>query len=75
MRLIHKPTGIVVTSTAERSQHMNKKEAMKKLQAILNEKEQKVIDDQNKTSWQEHNQIVRGNPTRIYEGTSFRLRK
>lgn len=75
VRLIHKPTGIVVTSTAERSQHMNKKEAMKKLQAILNEKEQKVIDDQNKTSWQEHNQIVRGNPTRIYEGTSFRLRK
>ena len=75
VRLIHKPTGIVVTSTAERSQHMNKKEAMKKLQAILNEKEQKVIDDQNKTLWQEHNQIVRGNPTRIYEGTSFRLRK
>ena len=75
VRLIHKPTGITVTSTDERSQFMNKKIAMKKLQGILEGKEQDARDSQINAAWQEHNQIVRGNPTRIYEGMAFKLRK
>lgn len=48
---------------------------MKKLQGILEGKEQDARDSQINAAWQEHNQIVRGNPTRIYEGTDFKLRK
>ncbi|MBR5376296.1 MAG: peptide chain release factor-like protein, partial [Lachnospiraceae bacterium] len=35
IRVIHLPTGIAVTSTRERSQYMNKQDALKKLNAIL----------------------------------------
>lgn len=37
VRLIHIPTGITVTSTAERSQFLNRKDAMRKLMARLAE--------------------------------------
>jgi len=39
VRVIHIPTGIAVTSTEERSQYMNKQRALKKLEAILSEKD------------------------------------
>ena len=39
VRLIHIPTGITVTSTAERSQLLNKKDALEKLANILKEKQ------------------------------------
>ena len=35
VRLTHIPTGITVTSTAERTQQLNKKDALQKLNAIL----------------------------------------
>ena len=75
VRLIHKPTGIRVTSTDERSQHMNKKTAMRKLQLILESKEKGAVDSQINAAWQEHNQMIRGNPTRTYEGMTFKLKK
>lgn len=72
VRLIHIPTNTVVTSTEERSQYMNKQKAMKKLQAILSSMELDAINNQNKQAWKEHTQLVRGNPTRVYEGTNFK---
>ncbi len=39
VRLIHIPTGIVVTSTSERSQQLNRKDALNKLNIILHEKQ------------------------------------
>lgn len=35
VRITHIPTGIVITSTKERSQYMNRQDALKKLTAIL----------------------------------------
>lgn len=35
VRLVHLPTGIAVTSQKERSQHLNKKECLKKLRARI----------------------------------------
>ena len=35
VRLVHMPTGIVVTSQKERSQYLNKKECLKKLRKIV----------------------------------------
>lgn len=71
VRLIHIPTGITVTSTAERSQFQNKKDALRKLQARLAEENQKAQARQVNTAWQQHTQLIRGNPVRVYEGMDF----
>lgn len=75
VRLIHIPTGITVTSTAERSQFQNKKDALRKLQARLAEENLKARAKQSNTAWQQHTQIVRGNPVRVYEGLNFKRKK
>ena len=67
VRLIHVPTGITVTSIAERSQYANKRNAMKKLNAILEQKEKEESAKQVHSAWREHNRIQRGNPARVYE--------
>ena len=75
VRVIHIPTGIAVTSTAERSQLQNKKDALRKLQAKLAEENMKALAKQTNTAWQQHTQIVRGNPVRVYEGEGFKRKK
>lgn len=75
VRLIHIPTGITVTSTAERSQFANKRSAMRKLNAILEQREKKTMEKQVNSAWREHNRIQRGNPVRVYEGMEFKRKK
>lgn len=72
VRLTHLPTGIVVTSTAERTQMANRKDALNKLNLILHEREQQAKQKQTNDAWREHNRIVRGNPVRIYSGMDFK---
>jgi len=74
VRLVHIPTGITVVSTAERSQLANRRDAMRKLNAILEQKEAEEKQRQAKAAWQEHGRIVRGNPVRVYEGLAFKRR-
>ena len=71
VRLIHIPTGITVTSTAERSQAQNRQNALQKLNAILREKQTAARSKQTNDAWKEHTRIVRGNPVRVYEGMNF----
>lgn len=71
VRLTHIPTGITVTSTARRTQHQNRQDALTKLNAILADMATANQSKQKNTAWQEHNQIIRGNPVRIYKGTKF----
>ncbi|MBP3815016.1 MAG: peptide chain release factor H [Butyrivibrio sp.] len=73
VRIIHIPTGITVSSTKERSQFMNKQDALKKLSAVLKQTNANSKDKQKSDAWSKHAQIVRGNPIRIYEGESFKL--
>ena len=75
VRLIHIPTGITVTSASERSQYANKRDALNKLNAILEQKEKEESRKQMYSAWREHNRIVRGNPVRVYEGMEFRRKK
>ena len=75
VRIIHNPTGITVTSTKERSQLLNRKDAMNKLNTILNQMQIDEKSKQTNTAWREHTKIVRGNPFRIYEGPEFRRKK
>lgn len=72
VRLIHIPTGITVTSTSERSQLLNKKDALEKLNTFLSDKQLEQQKLQINTAWKEHNRIVRGNPVRTYEGLQMR---
>lgn len=71
VRLIHVPSGATAVSTSRRSQHANKKEAMSRLNAILQDRAVHARSKQTKEAWQEHTKIVRGNPVRIYEGKRF----
>ena len=75
VRLIHIPTGITVTSTVERSQYANKRNAMIKLNEILEQKEKDEAANQVHSAWREHNRIQRGNPVRVYIGMEFRRKR
>ena len=74
VRLIHIPTGTTVTSTSERSQLLNKKDALEKLAVLLKNKQIEQVNLQINSAWREHNRIVRGNPVRTYEGLAFKLK-
>ncbi len=73
IRVIHIPTGIAVSSVNERSQYLNKQNALRKLSAVLKETNAGNKDKQKKEAWKKHARIVRGNPVRVYEGEGFRL--
>ena len=72
VRILHKPTGIVVTCTEERSQIQNKNRAMKRLAGILAAKQEDNNAEALNNAWQKHTEIVRGNPVRKYEGENFK---
>ena len=75
VRLIHIPTGITVTSTSERSQYANKKDALEKLNVILSQRELAEKQKQVNSAWRERTKIVRGNPVRVYEGEGFKRKR
>ena len=72
VRILHKPTGIVVTCTEERSQVQNKNRAIKRLQSILAAKQEENNAGALNDAWQKHTEIERGNPIRKYEGEKFK---
>ena len=72
VRILHKPTGIVVTCTEERSQVQNKNRAMKRLAGILAAKQEDNNAEALNNAWKKHTEIVRGNPVRKYEGEKFK---
>ena len=75
VRLIHLPTGITVTATSERSQLLNKKEALNKLKLLLRERQTAAKKKQTNDAWREHHRIIRGNPVRVYKNSNFILVK
>lgn len=66
------PTGISVTSTAERSQLRNRKNALMKLSILINQLNAENYSQHLNSAWQEHTKIVRGNAIRTYEGIHFK---
>ena len=72
VRLTHIPSGITVTSTAERTQELNRKDALNKMKAILHGINQKAEADKKNGAWREHNCLQRGNPVRVYKGIDFK---
>ena len=73
IRATHRPTGVVVFAQEERSQLMNKKLALARLaSALKNAADQKRQDFQQEV-WQQHNELERGNPTRVYQEKGGRM--
>lgn len=75
VRLIQKKTGITVTCTEERSQSLNRKRALEKLNEELENLNRKSKDKQNFSAWKAGKSLVRGNAVRIYEGRDFNMKK
>ena len=68
VRAVHKPSGIQVRVETERSQHGNKRIAIKLLEYMLKQQgeEQSKADD--KEAWSSHQNLERGNAVRIFKG-------
>jgi peptide chain release factor len=71
IRLTHLPTGVVVTAQEERSQFRNKSLAKARLARKLLERQQTQVSDQQKALQFNHDNLVRGNAIRTYEGLEF----
>ena len=74
VRAQHLPTGLVAISRDERSQYANRKRALERLAILVSRKSQSRHQAAQQQRWEGHNDLERGNPVRIYEGTDFRRR-
>ena len=72
VRAVHVPTGISTVCTDERSQHINKQVALKRLcEAVESHSAAREASAKSENRL-EHTRIERGNPVRVYEGMDFR---
>lgn len=72
IRAIHLPTGLSVTASQERCQHMNKKLALAKLKLLIDNQNDTKQEAKEQEIWSTHNQLERGNPVRRFIGPTFR---
>ncbi len=72
VRAIYVPLGLSAESTQQRTQHMNKKLALKQLYDLVAGLNQQSEESTNRLNWMEHMRLERGNPVRIYEGMDFK---
>jgi peptide chain release factor len=72
VRAIYAPTGLAVTSTEARSQHMNKRIALNRLCEAIAQQNNNIAANVQSLNRLEHSRIERGNPVRIYADMDFR---
>ncbi len=75
VRAIHDATGISVVAMDSRSQHQNKKIALTRLKEKLNEANLEKLKKGVVSQWENHLDLERGNPIRVFKGTDFKKRK
>jgi len=73
VRAVHIPTGLIAMASDERSQGKNKKRALERLSILVARHDQRQLAKAQKQRWDAHNELVRGNPVRVYEGNHFRF--
>ncbi len=73
IRATHIPSGVTVVASDTRSQLQNKKQAKARLIALC---QQKRLDSKNiqiQETWQNHNELERGNPVKKFKGKDFKI--
>ena len=65
-------SGIQVVAMDSRSQHQNKKIAIKRLQEKVNHYNQEQLKLSVQHQWENHLSLERGNPVRVFSGTEFK---
>ena len=59
-------SGETATASSHRSQSQNRREAAKKLAQLLIDQMKNLNNQREKSRWDKHQELVRGNPTRIF---------
>lgn len=72
VRVIHVPTGLTAFAQEERSQHMNKKLAIARLTVLIRVSHQQKKLEKNHEKRNNHYELERGNPTRVFVGVAFK---
>ena len=75
VRATHIPTGLAVLASDQRSQLQNKKLALKRLTLVLQVAQLNQLKQSAQNNWQNHNELKRGNPIRVFEGSDFKRKK
>lgn len=75
VRITHQPTGISAMASEERSQHQNRRLALARLSIQMEQRNQAGQAAARRSQWQQHWQVERGNPVRIYMGNDFHREK
>lgn len=75
VRAIEPISGISVTVMDTRSQHQNKRIAIKRLLEKLKSYQLEQLSKNVKDEWMNHLEIQRGNPIRIFKGSNFKKDK
>lgn len=73
VRVTHIPTGISAIGREERSQHLNRKLALARLNSLLEQKAATGLKEARKEKWDVHNRLERGNPARVFKGDDLML--
>lgn len=66
VRVTHLPTGVQATAAEERSQHRNRKLALARLAAKLDELDAARRRETQDKRWRAHQELERGNPVRVF---------
>jgi len=72
VRATYVSLGLSAVSTDERSQFMNKKTALERLNKMIAELEAAEKRNTDRSNWLEHTRLIRGNELRVYEGPDFK---
>jgi len=75
IRAIHEPTGTQVVVMDTRSQHHNKKLAKQRLAEKVAQKNLEGFKTSIQNQWENHQELERGNPVKVFTGSDFKPKK
>ncbi len=74
VRAKHCTTGIQVLVSESRSQHQNKKTAVQRLKKLIANHNINQLQNTIKQEWENHLDLERGNPVKVFVGTDFKVK-